>query len=511
MGRVWQARDEYLDRNVAIKEVTTPGTRGESDPAVRRTLREARAAAKLQHPGIITVHDVVTDDGRPWIVMELIKGRSLADTLSDSGPLPIHRAAEIGIKVIEALDAAHQQGVLHRDVKPGNIMLDGDRVVLTDFGIAVIDGATALTGTGQLVGSPEYIAPERIDGREATHAADLWAVGITLYHMVVGHTPFRRPDTSATLAAVVSREPDPHLGVGSLWPVIQGLLRKKPAERLTAPAAVALLRGVLATPASQQPVALPVIPGAPTQIQYVGSQHTVEHPTAVNTRPAMPPPPPFRYEMAPVKPGDITLEVGQQPQRRPMIGISVAVAAFLALVITIVVVVTTNHGTSALAPLPTFTGYSEPLGFTIQVPKDYIRQATAVSGVSDVVWQAAQRDTRIGTLQVQVQRDDSQAGTRPIDYLSATDRNDSADPNNIGYQRISLTGQGNGPAELEFTHGSVTSGDQYRVRSRAVADGNRFYVLTFTLFAQDTQTLQAQWQSTEPVMTKIRDNFKITP
>jgi serine/threonine protein kinase len=510
MGRVWQARDEYLDRNVAIKEVTTPGARGESDPAVRRTLREARAAAKLQHPGIITVHDVVTDDGRPWIVMELIKGRSLADTLSGGGPLPIHRAADIGIKVIEALDAAHQQGVLHRDVKPGNIMLDGDRVVLTDFGIAVIDGATALTGTGQLVGSPEYIAPERIDGREATHAADLWAVGITLYHMVVGHTPFRRPDTSATLAAVVSREPDAHLGVGSLWPVIQGLLRKRPAERLTAPAALALLRGVLATPASQQPVALPVLPGAPTQIQYVGSQDTVEHPTAFNTRPAMPPPPPFRRDM-PVGPGDVTLDaVPQPPPRGPIIAISVAVAAFLALVITIVVVTTTNHGTAASPPLPTFRSYSESLGFTIQVPKDYLRQATTGSGVSDVTWQAAQRDSRIGTLLVQVQRDDSRAGTRPIDYLSTTDRTESADPN-IGYQRVSLTGQGNGPAELEFTHGSVTSGGQYRVRSRAVADGNRFYVLTFSLFAQDTQTLQTQWQSAQPVMTKIRDNFKITP
>src|SRR5882757_6079391 len=267
MGRVWQAWDEYLHRNVAIKEVTP---RGGSDPSVPRTLREARAAAKLRHPGIITVHDVVIDDGRPWIVMELVEGRSLGDRLSEDGPLPVHRAAEIAIKVIEALDTAHQEGVLHRDVKPGNIMLDGDRVVLTDFGIAAIAGATALTVAGQMIGSPEYIAPERMDG-EASPAADLWSVGIMLYAMVVGRTPFHRTETQATLRAAVNREPDPDPAIGPLWPVIQGLLRKRPAERLTATAAVALLRDVALTPRSQPPVR-PWLPSGPTRIQFQDSQ-----------------------------------------------------------------------------------------------------------------------------------------------------------------------------------------------------------------------------------------------
>jgi serine/threonine protein kinase len=508
MGRVWQAWDEYLHRNVAIKEVVSRGG-GESDPSVQRTLREARAAAMLRHPGIITVHDVVTDDGRPWIVMELVEGRSLADCLSEDGPLPVHRAAEIAIKVIEALDSAHQQGVLHRDVKPGNIMLDGDRVVLTDFGIAVIDGATALTGTGQLIGSPEYIAPERIDGREANHAADLWAVGITLYGMVVGRTPFHRTDTSATLSAILAREPDPDPVIGPLWPVIQGLLRKKPAERLTATAAVALLRDVVMTPGSQPPVR-PWLPMGPTRIQYQDAQATVEYPTVVGTRPAMPPPPPLRTNSGPVAPWDVTLDAVPPPRPpKSKTAIYVAVAAFLAIVITIVVVLTTSN--QGPAPLPPFKPYNESLGFSITVPQDYVRHASTPSDASDVVWQAVQSDPSVGTLEVQVRLDDSHPGTSPAGYLSATDRSESADPNVFDYQRVSLTGQGNDPAELEYTYVSQSSGQQVHVRDRAVAGAHHRYVLTFTLNALDVTALRARWQSLEPIMTKIRDTFRVTP
>jgi serine/threonine protein kinase len=505
MGRVWQAWDEYLHRNVAIKEVTP---RGESDPSVPRTLREARAAAKLRHPGIITVHDVVIDDGRPWIVMELVEGRSLADCLNQDGPLPVHRAAEIAIKVIEALDTAHQEGVLHRDVKPGNIMLDGDRVVLTDFGIAAIDGATALTVAGQLIGSPEYIAPERMDG-EASPAADLWSVGIMLYAMVVGRTPFHRTETRATLQAAVNREPDPDPAIGPLWPVIQGLLRKRPAERLTATAAVALLCDVALTPGSQPPVR-PWLPSGPTRIQFQDSQATVENPTVINTRPAMPPPPPMREVARPVMPWEVTLDAVPVVVRppRPKIWIFVAVAALLALVTTIVLNATANHGSGT--SLPTFTPYAEPLGFSIEIPQDYVRHASTPSDASDVVWQAVQSDPSVGTLQVLVRLDDSHPGTSPTDYLSATDRTESTDPNVFDYQRVSLTGKGNGPAELEYTYVSQTSGEQVHVRDRAVAGAHR-YVLTFTLNAQDASTLRAQWQSLQPIMAKIRDTFRITP
>jgi len=242
MGVVWQARDGLLHRDVAIKEIYLPFTGDNpADPLMRRALREAQAAAQLRHPGIITVHDVVTDDGRPWIVMELVGGRSLAEVIRAQGVLSAWRAAQIGLRVLDALRAAHRHGILHRDVKPANILLDEDRVVLTDFGIAAVDGATILTATGQMVGSPSYLSPERINGRPATPAADLWALGVTLYATVTGRPPFHGEDTQATLAAVLTSQPQPPAHAGQLWPVIKGLLAKDADQRLTADQAAPLL------------------------------------------------------------------------------------------------------------------------------------------------------------------------------------------------------------------------------------------------------------------------------
>ena len=202
MGAVWVAHDSLLGRDVAIKEILFPGG-GQApvdpgDPLVKRALREAQAAARLRHPGIVTVHDVVVEDGRPWIVMELVGGQSLAGEIRARGLLTEQRTAEIGLRVLEAIRAAHRGGILHRDVKPANILVDGDRVVLTDFGIAAIDDATALTRSGQMVGSPAFMAPERINGEPATTATDLWALGVTLYFAVTGRPPFQRGDTLAT-------------------------------------------------------------------------------------------------------------------------------------------------------------------------------------------------------------------------------------------------------------------------------------------------------------------------
>ncbi|BEL12202.1 hypothetical protein Q0Z83_103930 [Actinoplanes sichuanensis] len=242
MGAVWQAEDTLLGRDVALKEVS--GTGQPSDPQVRRTLREAQAAARLRHPSIVTVYDVVTDEGAPWIVMELVEGRSLAETIAEHGLLTERRTAEIGLHVLDALRAAHREGIAHRDVKPANILLEEGRVVLTDFGIAAIDDATALTATGQMVGSPAYLAPERIDGRPATAAADLWSLGVTLYTAVTGRSPFQREDTQATLAAILHHRPETPPHAGRLWPVIKGLLDKDPVRRLGAEQARELLANV---------------------------------------------------------------------------------------------------------------------------------------------------------------------------------------------------------------------------------------------------------------------------
>ena len=249
MGAVWHAHDILLGRDVAIKEIWFPsagsGPVDPADPLVRRALREAQAAARLRHPGIVTVHDVVIDEGRPWIVMELINGRSLAAAIREHGLLTEQRTAEIGLYILDALRTAHREGIVHRDVKPANILVDdADRVVLTDFGIAAVEDATALTATGQMVGSPAYLAPERINGRPATAAADLWALGVTLYTAVTGRSPFQREDTQATIAAVLTSRPTAPAHAGRLWPVIKGLLIKDPARRLTAENAMKLLANV---------------------------------------------------------------------------------------------------------------------------------------------------------------------------------------------------------------------------------------------------------------------------
>ncbi|MGC9406407.1 serine/threonine-protein kinase [Streptomyces sp. DZ1-3] len=249
MGTVWRARDEVLNREVAVKEVRAPSGLPESD--VRRMYarleREAWAAARVAHHNVVTVYDVATDGDRPWIVMELVRGLSLADLLDAEGPLEPRRAARIGVEVLAALRAAHAAGVLHRDVKPANVLLSNDgRVVLTDFGIARVEGSSALTMTGEVIGSPEYLAPERALGRTPGPESDLWSLGVLLYTAVEGASPFRQDTPLSTLRAVVDEELPPPYRAGALTPVVEGLLRKDPAERIPADRAERELRLVAA-------------------------------------------------------------------------------------------------------------------------------------------------------------------------------------------------------------------------------------------------------------------------
>lgn len=249
MGAVWQADDTLLARRVALKEVWLPpvgdGPIDPGDVAVRRVIREAQSSARLRHPGIVTVHDVIEENGRPWIVMELIDGRSLADVIAAQGLLSERQTAEVGLQVLDALRAAHREGVAHRDVKPANILIAEDRVVLTDFGIATISDETALTATGQMVGSPAYLAPERINGLPATAASDLWALGVTLFTAVTGASPFQRDSTPATLMAVLNHRPAAPAHAGRLWPLLNGLLEKDPAHRLTVEQSRTLLQNII--------------------------------------------------------------------------------------------------------------------------------------------------------------------------------------------------------------------------------------------------------------------------
>ncbi|MET9702269.1 serine/threonine-protein kinase [Streptomyces griseus] len=237
MGKVWRAHDEVLHRTVAVKELTAGLYVAEADRLVlhARTQKEARAAARITHPGVVTVHDVIEYDNRPWIVMQYVDGPSLADSAKESGEVAPREAARIGLHVLSALRAAHAAGVLHRDVKPGNVLLARDgQVLLTDFGIAAIEGDSTITRTGELVGSIDYLAPERVRGGDPGPASDLWSLGATLYTAVEGTSPFRRASPISTMQAVVTEEPPAPVNAGPLGAVITALLRKDPDERPTA-------------------------------------------------------------------------------------------------------------------------------------------------------------------------------------------------------------------------------------------------------------------------------------
>ncbi|WP_043676965.1 serine/threonine-protein kinase [Streptomyces xylophagus] len=234
MGRVWRAHDEVLHRAVAIKELTAALYVSESDQPrlLARTRAEARAAARINHAAVVTVHDVLEHDGRPWIVMELVEGNSLADEVKEQGRIEPAEAARIGLWVLRALRAAHAAGVLHRDVKPGNVLLGQDgRVLLTDFGIAQIEGDSTITRTGEVVGSVDYLAPERVRGADPGPSSDLWALGATLFTAVEGRSPFRRTSPLSTMQAVVEEEAGEPRYAGALAPVIAALLNKDPALR----------------------------------------------------------------------------------------------------------------------------------------------------------------------------------------------------------------------------------------------------------------------------------------
>ena len=309
MGTVWRARDEVLHREVAVKEVRAPHglPTGDIERMYARLEREAWAAARVSNRNVVTVYDVATDDGRPWIVMELIRGVSLADQLDAEGPLSPQRTAHIGAEVLAALRAAHEAGVLHRDVKPGNVLLSNDgRVVLTDFGIATVEGSSALTMTGEVIGSPEFLAPERALGRTPGPESDLWSLGVLLYAAVEGNSPFRQNTPLSTLRAIVDEELPPPLRAGPLTPVIEGLLRKDPAERLAAEQAEHDLRiigagGTLRTDAVQAPPYTPTIAGfpqqpptppptppQPTPVPTAATQHVPPPPDTYPTRTAEP-------------------------------------------------------------------------------------------------------------------------------------------------------------------------------------------------------------------------------
>lgn len=384
MGRVWRAHDEVLHRAVAIKELTAALYVSESDQErlLHRTRAEARAAARINHSAVVTVHDVLDHDARPWIVMELVEGRSLADAVKADGRIEPAEAARIGLWVLRALRAAHDAGVLHRDVKPGNVLLSHDRrVLLTDFGIAQIEGDTTITRTGEVVGSVDYLAPERVRGHDPGPASDLWALGATLYTAVEGRSPFRRTSPLGTMQAVVEEEPAAPVHAGALGPVLAALLRKEPAERPTAAQAEQMLAEV--AEGRRASAAQAYVPTGP--VRYAPETGTAGAGTRAGQTAAATPYPPLT---APVPAAPV-------PRKRHRLRTFALVVALAAIVGGggAVALQQWNSGSpsssSSESPAPTPTSsptkgvqgaipagwvrYDDPLGFSLYLPKGWDR------------------------------------------------------------------------------------------------------------------------------------------
>lgn len=337
MGTVWKAMDDVLNRTVAIKEIDLPESRdGDRDQLRERTMREARAAARLSHPNAVTVYDVVEEAGRPWIVMQLVAAESLADAVRDRGPLPPGRVAEIGLAVLQALQAAHAAGIVHRDVKPGNVLLGYDgRVVLTDFGIATLEGDPSITGTGMLLGAPAYIAPERARGLRPGPASDLWSLGATLYTAVEGRPPYDRETPLATLTALMTEEPPAPVLAGPLTPILQGLLEPDPAHRLDATTAGRLLSEAARTAAATAPlppIAEPEQPPVAPAVKVADRTQVIPRPEPALEpvlEPATEPAPPgLSPPISPPPRGGPPGTLGKR--RRPLLVMLLAAAALVA-------------------------------------------------------------------------------------------------------------------------------------------------------------------------------------
>ncbi len=333
MGRVWRAQDRQLfGREVAVKEILFPPGMDDDERAtlVGRFTGEARAAVVLSHPGIITIHDVVEHHGAPVIVMEFVRGASLAAAIRTQGRLPVRRVAEIGAIVLDALAEAHRSRIVHRDIKPDNVLLAKDRVVLTDFGIAhLADATTKLSRSGMVIGTPQYMPPEQLEGKRPTPANDLWALGATLYHAVEGRPPFDADGLHALAVAVFTRPHRPPVHAGPLAPVLDALLVKDPEQRVGAAEAGRMLASVLrslpaaeeaderghAPEAEQDAVADPALPTEPSPPSAPAAPRVPTVPDSGSTpvdprrpspdRPTGPPPVPSRPTSPPPVPGPV--------------------------------------------------------------------------------------------------------------------------------------------------------------------------------------------------------------
>ena len=522
MGTVWRGRDELLGREVAVKEVLFPRGLSEEDREVlrERTRREARAAARLDHPSAVTVYDVVQQDGAPYLVMELVEARTLADVVRTDGPLSPQRTAQVGLALLGALETAHRQGIVHRDVKPGNVLLCPDtsagpgRVVLTDFGIASTAGDASITSTGLLLGSPSYIAPERARGQSPQPASDLWSLGATLFTAVEGRPPYDGGDPLSTVTAVVTGQHEPFRAAGPLVPVIEGLLARDPAARLSPERARSELLGVAdsaPTTVLRRPTPDPAAERR-TERTTVLPVHDLQAAVAAADRR------PVSDDLLADTDPALAVVPGPQPLAAPRRPVPAAARrrrswAPAALLVAIVLVATAIGGyllsqrepgdertastspsadpSPTVAPLPEgWTRYEDPEGWSVGVPPGFVR--------SD----------RSGQVQL---RDEERRRTLRLDVVRSTDgpaatltRLSSAYASQLeAYEQVRLepvTFRDGTAVELEFTWFSQT---ELQVLDRAFEDeaGEQVYTAYWQTNARD-------FPESLPVLEQILETFQ---
>jgi hypothetical protein len=472
MGRVWLAQDELLQRRVAIKEIVIPADiRASELLGLRsRTMREARAAARLDHPHLVGVFDVLWRPDRSWIVMEHVPSRSLQQVLDSGGPLRHREAARIGLGLVRALRAAHGAGVLHRDVKPPNVLLAEDgRVVLSDFGLATFDGAR--DGTAEkLTGSPLYLAPERLGSAGPDPAADLWSLGATLYAAVEGRPPFARSSTALSLAALRAEPPDPPRHPGPLHAMINDLLAKDPAQRMTAADAEESLRriaertvGIFRPPPHRRlkpppPAGHPVI-GRATAAPASGAPRRAHRARRIGIA--------VLLLVAAAVGGGILLPDGERPAIRPAATV-VGCGPIGAL--------TTALGTPPYAVPSGWVWHTDPAGFGIAVPGVWTR-APAPGGACFADRRAA------GMFTVDTR---APATPQPLPYWQAAETTALADGSLPGYQRIGMDvlPLKLGAADWEYSWQPAT--------------GPRSHVRRVLLSMDNADTYLVQWTAPDP-------------
>ncbi|MFJ8537202.1 serine/threonine-protein kinase [Streptomyces sp. NPDC093591] len=489
MGTVWLAEDEVLARRVALKRLHTQPhlSDAEVDTLYERTRREARSAARVVHPNVVVVHDVVEDDGRPCIVMEYVPAPTLGDVLKGGHTLPPEEAARIGLGMIAAVRAAHAAGVLHRDIKPGNVLLGaGGRVVLTDFGIAQTAGTSTLTQTGEMVGSIDFMAPERIRGHKPGPSSDLWSLGATLYQAVEGRPPYRR-DTAMETAYAIAVDPlQPMRQAGPLEPLIEVLLSKEPEDRPTAEQTERALRATWS--------------GGPTTTLSAGAAHDgTEDPDG--TQDTAPAPAPQPTPPAPPHKG------GRKRGRRALVAVVVALAA-LAAGGTLYVSSqggggdaadtrrTSSAPTPSTSPSPVPDGYhlvrEKQLGVSFPVPDGWTRKKGAADEVTYT--------DPTGLAGITIGMVDP-AGSHPIEHFKDIEANTKVNyPTSYRRLRMQKTTFKDKPAAVwEFTfHGRARA---FRAIDLGYGEaGGREYDIYLS-------APNAEWDTYRPVFDKVRDGF----